>query len=101
MATKIYGSGDDAIIFEGTGVVPTEFVAEEETQYMVLSNGLILKFQFIDAVWEIQPINGEEIGMDFQITPASHQQDIESDVFQTDEDVEWVVFGNSFKRTIE
>jgi hypothetical protein len=101
MATKIYGSGDQMIVVEGENPLPTEFSAEEDIQYLVLSNGLVLKFEFVDAVWEIQPMNAEEVGTDFTITPASNREDIESDLFETDETLDWVMFGSKFIRNSE
>jgi hypothetical protein len=87
---KIYGSGDSLIVVEGD--INKEFEATEEEHYVSLSNGMLIKFSFDDAVWKITV--EQEDDNDWTIEPAEEQQDVVSDVFVLDEDcVDWVMFG--------
>jgi hypothetical protein len=89
---KVYGSGDDLIVVEGD--ITAEFFAVEETHYLALSDGSVIKFIFEDAVWKIIVIDGN---MEYSIEPAD-DGDITSEALVSDDPFDWVMFGNNFER---
>lgn len=78
---RIFGETDDIVRIEGD--VNAEFLAEEETHYLALSDGAVIKLEYVDAYWTFEFVEGSSDSA-HELSPGS---------MSYEEVIDWVVFG--------